>query len=315
MPAPGWAEVSHHTLGHARIRGKDPRPQNRSLPLSLGGKKHLRSGHQAGGRSWACIPSLIETYEINSVDPLAYLSQPAPPGPASRQVGHGRRPQTTTGYTAPRTLSPPHDLCPMICVPTICAFQRGYDAVAPIWGALPQTIGDLACQAAQGLIDGVEVMPNAVVRRINHSIGGLNSALAPLQDWAAGEGGERMALPVRPFVFPWHNNSTVGNWSAAMVFWPLGRGQTFGHGAFELAHGGAAAVCVRVNGTGPVCSGADPDVIEQVLRPAAGAGRSDLTPEQARRTRPERTGPERTGPERTRQRTARLSARRFADRP
>jgi hypothetical protein len=75
---------------------------------------------------------------------------------------------------------------------TIGAFQGGYDAVVAIWGALPQTIGDFAYQAANGLIDGVEAMLNAVVSRINRFIEGLNSALALLPDWAVGEGGARI---------------------------------------------------------------------------------------------------------------------------
>jgi len=75
---------------------------------------------------------------------------------------------------------------------TIGAFQGGFDAVVAIWGALPQTIGDFAYQAANGLIDGVEAMLNAVVSRINRFIEGLNSALSLLPDWAVGEGGVRI---------------------------------------------------------------------------------------------------------------------------
>jgi len=75
---------------------------------------------------------------------------------------------------------------------TIGAFQGGFDAVVAIWGALPQTIGDFAYQAANGLIDGVEAMLNAVVSRINRFIEGLNSALSLLPDWAVGEGGARI---------------------------------------------------------------------------------------------------------------------------
>jgi hypothetical protein len=75
---------------------------------------------------------------------------------------------------------------------TIGAFQGGFDAVVAIWGALPQTIGDFAYQAANGLIDGVEAMLNAVVGRINRFIEGLNSALSLLPDWAVGEGGARI---------------------------------------------------------------------------------------------------------------------------
>lgn len=75
---------------------------------------------------------------------------------------------------------------------TIGAFQGGFDAVVAIWGALPQTIGDFAYQAANGLIEGVETMLNAVVGRINRFIEGLNSALSLLPDWAVGEGGARI---------------------------------------------------------------------------------------------------------------------------
>jgi hypothetical protein len=68
-------------------------------------------------------------------------------------------------------------------------FQGAFDAVKAIWAALPSAIGDFAFQAANGLIGGVEAMLNGVVTRINNFIGGLNSALAMLPDWAVGEGG------------------------------------------------------------------------------------------------------------------------------
>jgi hypothetical protein len=71
-------------------------------------------------------------------------------------------------------------------------FQGTYDAVKAIWKALPQAIGDFAYQAANGLIDGVESMLNAVVTRINSFIEGLNAALALLPEWATGEGGIRI---------------------------------------------------------------------------------------------------------------------------
>jgi hypothetical protein len=71
-------------------------------------------------------------------------------------------------------------------------FQGAYDGITVIWGALPQAIGDFAFQAANGLIDGVESMLNAVVTRINSFIEGLNAALALLPDWATGEGGIRI---------------------------------------------------------------------------------------------------------------------------
>ena len=68
-------------------------------------------------------------------------------------------------------------------------FQGAFDAVKAIWGALPQAIGDFAYQAANGLIDGVESMLNAVVTRINTFIAGLNAALSLLPKWATGDGG------------------------------------------------------------------------------------------------------------------------------
>ena len=37
-----------------------------------------------------------------------------------------------------------------------------------IWGSLPGAIGDFGCQAANGLIGGVEAMLNGVVTRINN---------------------------------------------------------------------------------------------------------------------------------------------------
>jgi hypothetical protein len=71
-------------------------------------------------------------------------------------------------------------------------FQGAYDAITTIWGTLPSAIGDFAFQAANGLIDGVESMLNAVVTRINSFIEGLNAALALLPDWATGEDGIRI---------------------------------------------------------------------------------------------------------------------------
>jgi hypothetical protein len=71
-------------------------------------------------------------------------------------------------------------------------FQGAYDAITAIWGTLPSAIGDFAFQAANGLIDGVESMLNAVVTRINNFIEGLNAALALLPDWASGDGGIRI---------------------------------------------------------------------------------------------------------------------------
>ncbi|WP_088648227.1 hypothetical protein [Marinibacterium profundimaris] len=63
-------------------------------------------------------------------------------------------------------------------------FRGAFEAIREIWGALPRAIGDLAYQAAQSLIGGVETMLNAVVGRINTFITRLNAALARLPRWA-----------------------------------------------------------------------------------------------------------------------------------
>ncbi|PJN93441.1 hypothetical protein CNY89_20765 [Amaricoccus sp. HAR-UPW-R2A-40] len=52
--------------------------------------------------------------------------------------------------------------------------------VKAIWGLLPAAIGDLAFQAANSLVDGVEAMLNGVVSRINGFIGGINQGLEAL---------------------------------------------------------------------------------------------------------------------------------------
>lgn len=72
---------------------------------------------------------------------------------------------------------------------TVGVFKGAFDAVTSTWGALPETIGDFAFRAANGLINAVEAMLNGVVRRINSFIGGLNAALDLLPDWAVGDGG------------------------------------------------------------------------------------------------------------------------------
>jgi hypothetical protein len=59
-------------------------------------------------------------------------------------------------------------------------FEGAYEAIKTIWGRLPAAIGDLAFQAANSLVDGVEAMLNGVVSRINGFIGGLNSGLEAL---------------------------------------------------------------------------------------------------------------------------------------
>ena len=45
-------------------------------------------------------------------------------------------------------------------------FEGAYEAIKAIWGLLPAAIGDLAFQAANSLVDGVEAMLNGVVSRI-----------------------------------------------------------------------------------------------------------------------------------------------------
>ncbi|SNR45139.1 phage tail tape measure C-terminal domain-containing protein [Puniceibacterium sediminis] len=59
-------------------------------------------------------------------------------------------------------------------------FEGAYEAIKAIWGMLPAAIGDLAFQAANSLIDGVEAMLNGVVSRINTFIGGINQGLEAL---------------------------------------------------------------------------------------------------------------------------------------
>jgi transposase len=43
-------------------------------PIALNRKNALFAGHDAGARNWATIASLIETCELNAVDPQAYLT-------------------------------------------------------------------------------------------------------------------------------------------------------------------------------------------------------------------------------------------------
>ena len=59
-------------------------------------------------------------------------------------------------------------------------FEGAYEAIKATWGLLPAAIGDLAFQAANSLIDGVEAMLNGVVTRINSFIGGINTGLEAL---------------------------------------------------------------------------------------------------------------------------------------
>jgi lambda family phage tail tape measure protein len=59
-------------------------------------------------------------------------------------------------------------------------FEGAYQAITAIWGLLPAAIGDLAFQAANSLIEGVESMLNGVVARINTFIAGINTGLEAL---------------------------------------------------------------------------------------------------------------------------------------
>ena len=59
-------------------------------------------------------------------------------------------------------------------------FEGAFEAIRAIWGLLPAAIGDLAFQAANSLIDGVEAMLNGVVARINGFIANVNTGLEAL---------------------------------------------------------------------------------------------------------------------------------------
>ncbi|RBI69916.1 phage tail tape measure protein [Roseovarius sp. TE539] len=59
-------------------------------------------------------------------------------------------------------------------------FEGAFEAIKATWGLLPAAIGDLAFQAANSLVDGVEAMLNGVVSRINGFIGGINTGLEAL---------------------------------------------------------------------------------------------------------------------------------------
>ncbi|SLN61592.1 Lambda phage tail tape-measure protein (Tape_meas_lam_C) [Roseovarius gaetbuli] len=59
-------------------------------------------------------------------------------------------------------------------------FEGAFEAIKAIWGLLPAAIGDLAFQAANSLIEGVEAMLNGVVARINGFIDSVNTGLEAL---------------------------------------------------------------------------------------------------------------------------------------
>jgi hypothetical protein len=60
------------------------------------------------------------------------------------------------------------------------AFQGARDGIIALWGALPGAIGDLAFQAANALVAGVEAMLNGVAGRINGFLETINSGLSAL---------------------------------------------------------------------------------------------------------------------------------------
>lgn len=96
----------------------------------------------------------------------------------------------------------------------IAIYAGAFEAVKAVWGKLPGAIGDFAFQAANGLISGVEAMLNGVVTRINNFIGGINSALAMLPEWAVGEGGVQIST-LDPFGLGRIDNPFEGGASAA----------------------------------------------------------------------------------------------------
>src|SRR6056297_2737993 len=59
-------------------------------------------------------------------------------------------------------------------------FEGAFEAVKATWGLLPAAIGDLAFQAANSLVNGVEAMLNGVVSRINGFISGIKTGLKAL---------------------------------------------------------------------------------------------------------------------------------------
>lgn len=52
----------------------DTNPVERAIrPVALGRKNHLFAGSDGGGERWAVVCSLIETANLNQVEPYAYL--------------------------------------------------------------------------------------------------------------------------------------------------------------------------------------------------------------------------------------------------
>lgn len=68
-----WAGLSRF-LDDGRIE-LDTNPVERAIrPVALGRKNHLFAGSDGGGKRWATMASLIETYKLNGVEPHAWLS-------------------------------------------------------------------------------------------------------------------------------------------------------------------------------------------------------------------------------------------------
>jgi len=105
---------------------------------------------------------------------------------------------------------------------TAAIFQGAYDAAVAIWGSLPGAIGDVAFQAANGLISGREAMLNGVVTRINTFMNGLNAALALLLEWATSEGSVRIGtldpLDLARIGNPFEGAATAAGAAAADAF-------------------------------------------------------------------------------------------------
>lgn len=60
-------------LDHGRIEMDTNLVENQIRPLTLTRKNALFAGHDEGGRSWACLASLIATCKLNAVEPHAWL--------------------------------------------------------------------------------------------------------------------------------------------------------------------------------------------------------------------------------------------------
>lgn len=61
-------------LADGRIELDNNSVERTIRPIALNRKNALFAGHDAGAENWAAIASLIETWKLNAVDPLAYLT-------------------------------------------------------------------------------------------------------------------------------------------------------------------------------------------------------------------------------------------------